>query len=146
MSNRAAKTIDELAVQAVRLGRELAKASRDLHLGGNSKDVAFVTRALARLHERQPLHDADEGGLEAVREIIDADLAREVTGHESRFFPTDWDECGPIGETRDALIYTERGEDLIKLKDLFKQFSSVRAMLFDHLAAHQLLISKMDGL
>ncbi len=145
MSDTAAKTIDELAVQAVRLGRELAEASRDLHLGGNSKDAAFVTRALARLHERQPLHDADAGGLATVREILETDLAREVASYETRFFPTDCDEFGPIGETREVPLYTERGEGLIKLKGMLDRFSNVRVTLFDHLAAHQLLISKMDG-
>ncbi len=140
------KTIDELAVEAVRLGREVADAARAVHLGGNAKDVAFVARALSKLRERQPLHDADEGGLEAVREILEADIAREVASHETRFFPTDYDECGPIGETREVPIYTERGEELIKLKGMFEQFSDVRAALFDHLAAHQLLITKMDRL
>ncbi|MCR8828049.1 hypothetical protein [Pseudosulfitobacter koreensis] len=147
MSNQTEpKTLDELAVDAVRFGREVAEAAKAMHLGGNAKDAAFVARALSRLHDRQPLHDADAGGLIAVREILEADIAREVASHETRFFPTDYDECGPIGETREVPIYTERGEELIKLKGMFEQFSDVRAALFDHLAAHQLLITKLDRL
>jgi len=137
------KTIDDLAVEAVRLGREVADAARAVHLGRNAKDVAFVTRALSRLRDRQPLHDADEGGLEAVREILEADLSHEVTGHETRFFPTDFDECGPIGETREVPIYTDRGKNLLELQSLFERFSNVRAAVCDHLAAHRLLIEKM---
>ncbi|MEP2984809.1 MAG: hypothetical protein ABJO97_00030 [Roseibium sp.] len=139
------KTIDEMAVEAVRLGREVADAARFVHLGGNVKDVAFVARALSNLRERQPLRDADEGSLEAVREIIATDLAREVTDHENRFFATDCDECGPIGETRKVPVYTDRGNNLLELQSLFEQFTKVRAAVFDHLAAHRLLIEKMDA-
>ncbi len=140
------KTIDEMAVEAVRLGREVADVARALHLGGNAKDVAFVARALSKLRERQPLHDADEGGLETVRKMIGSDLAREVTGHEIRFFPTDCDECGPIGETRKVPVYTDRGNNLLELQSLFERFSNVRATVFDHLAAHRLLIEKMGSI
>ncbi len=146
MSDIAPKTLDELAIDAVRIGREIAEAARALHLGGNSKDAAFVTRALARLHDRQPLHDADACGLETVRRILEADIAREVASHKTQFFPTDFDECGPIGETREVPTYTERGEGLIKLRGMFNRFSNVRSALYDHLAAHQLLNAKMDGL
>ncbi len=137
------KTLDELTVEAVRLGREVAEAAKAVHLGGNAKDAAFVARALSRLRDRHPLHDADDGGLAAVRQILEADLSHEITGEEHRFFPIGCDECGPIGETHTVPIYTDRGNNLLELQDLFERFSNVRATVYDHLAAHRLLIEKM---
>ncbi len=84
--------------------------------------------------------------INAVHEILEADIAREIASHETRFVPTDCDECGPIGENREVPIYTERGEGLNKLKNMFERFLNVRATLSDHLAAHHVLIEKMDDL
>lgn len=138
------KTIDELAVEAVQLGRKIAEAARAVHLGGNTKDAVFVTRSLARLRDRQPLHEADEGGFETIRELLEADLTREIVDYETQFSITDFDECGPLGVSRQVPIYSERGDKLSEIKQQFSQFCEIRSELFDHLAAHRLLIEKMD--
>jgi len=137
------KTIDELAVEAVQLGRKVAEAAKAVHLGGNTKEAAFVTRALARLRDRQPLHEADDGGFQVIRELLEADLTREIVNYETQFVVTDFDECGPLGVSHEVPIYSERGEVLSEIKRLFDQFCEIRSELFDHLAAHRLLIEKM---
>jgi len=69
------ENLDDLAVEAVRLGRQVAERARALNLGGTARQAAFVTRCLIRLNERQPFSEADEGALNAVREIFGHDIA-----------------------------------------------------------------------
>jgi hypothetical protein len=46
------KELDDLAAEAVGLGRQVAIRAETLRLGKNSKEVAFVSRCLAHLSER----------------------------------------------------------------------------------------------
>jgi len=64
------KELDDLAAEAVGLGRQVAIRAETLRLGKNSKEVAFVSRCLAHLSERQAFHKADEGGFDAVMGIL----------------------------------------------------------------------------
>lgn len=79
-------SLDELAASTVRLGRELAEMAHRVYLGGNARDFGFVSRTLRRLGERNPFDPKDEHSLQALRGILEADLASGVTGTERRFF------------------------------------------------------------
>ncbi len=43
------QNMDDLAAEAVGLGRQVAERAKALHLGDTAKDVAFVSRCFARL-------------------------------------------------------------------------------------------------
>jgi len=47
------QNMDDLAAEALGVGRKVADRAKTLHLGENARDVAFVSRCLARLKERQ---------------------------------------------------------------------------------------------
>ncbi|MEI4262450.1 hypothetical protein [Roseovarius sp. D0-M9] len=137
--------LDDLARNAVRLGREVAEHASTLHVGGNAKDAAFVSRCLARLSERQPFVESDDGSLKAVQDILSKDIADEVVGSEDCFVATHFDELGQQGEMRRRPIYSDRGSALIKLHDLLQDFLSNRNAVFDQVAAHRTLLKLMSA-
>lgn len=136
---------DELAAEVIKLGRLIADRARALCLGDDAREAAFVSRCLARLKDRQPFDAAGVGGLDAVMEILTRSIASECLGTEGRFKQTGHDEFGPQGEIHEAAIYSERGNDLIKLQNLFHAFLEGREDVLDHVAAHRNLLKIMSG-
>lgn len=139
------KNMDDLAVEAVGLGRQVAHRAKVLNLGDNAKDVAFVSRCFARLKERQPFDVADEGGFDAVMDILERTIASECLGSEDLFVVTGCDELGPHGETRETPVYSARGNELIKLQYMFHDFLNSRDAVLDHVAAHQYLLEILSS-
>lgn len=137
--------LDDLAAEAVRLGRELANMARDLSLGERALDASFVSRCLARLRDRVPFDPRDEGGLAAVGAMLERDLAGEIVGTERRFVETRYDEHGPDGEVRDVPVFSDRGQQLVHLQETFRRFSETRHAVLDRLAAHRALMAMMSG-
>ena len=134
------QNMDDLAAEAVGLGRQVADWAKTLHLGDNARDVAFVSRCLARLKERQPFDEADEGGFDAVMDLLERSIAAECLGSEDRFEETGYDEFGPHGETRETPVYSNRGNELIELRRLFQDFLNSRDSVLDQVAAHRCLL------
>nr|WP_309502370.1 hypothetical protein [uncultured Roseovarius sp.] len=139
------QNIDDLAAEAMMLGRLVADRARGLCLGDDAKEGAFVSRCLARLKERQPFHEADEGGFDAVMEILERSIATECLGLEQRFQQTGHDEFGPQGEIQEMPVYSERGAELIELQNLLRVFLEKRNSVLDHVAAHRCLLKIMSG-
>ncbi|WP_099824236.1 hypothetical protein [Oceaniglobus indicus] len=137
--------IDDLAATAIRLGREVAEQARVLHLGRTARDVAFVARCLASLRDREPFCASVEGGLDAVRDILERDIEAEKTGTDHRFVETRFDEAGQHGEVREVPVYTRRGAELLDLQNLFDRFVETRRSVLDHIAAHKVLMRNMTG-
>ena len=132
--------MDDLAKETVGLGRRAAHLAEALHLGDNARDVAFVSRCFACLKDRRPFDEADEGGFAAVADILERSIASECLGTEVRFEQTGYDDFGPRGETREAAMYSERGNELIKLHNLFQKFLNIRNDMLDHVAAHRCVL------
>lgn len=132
-------SLDELAATAVRLGRELEAMAHAVYLGGNARDFGFVSRTLRRLAERNSFDPRDEQSLGALRGILDADLASEVTGMERRFFETRHDEFGQDGEIQECPVYSERGEAILAIQKTYQAFLTARAATLDRVAAERAL-------
>lgn len=132
-------TIEELATEAVCLGRQFYKHAHAIHLGGNSRDFGFVERTLSRLAERNPFDPRDDSSLEALKGILEADLRSEVLSVERRFVETHSDASGQHGEIRECPVYSERGEALLALQTTFEQLLSARAQTLDRVAAERAL-------
>lgn len=137
--------IDDLATEAMMLGRLVADRAKNLGLGEDAKEVAFVSRCLARLKDRQPFDDAGEGGYEAVMEILARCIASECIGWEQRFQQTGHDEFGPQGEIQEVPVYSGRGAELIRLQNLLRIFLEKRHSVLDQVAAHRCLSKIMSG-
>lgn len=133
-------SLDELAAKAVRLGRELEAMAHANYLGGNAHDFGFVSRTLRRLAERNPFDPRDEQSLGALRGILDADLASEVTGVERRLFETRHDEFGQDGEIRECPVYSERGQAILAIMKVYQAFVLARDTTLDRVAAERALM------
>jgi len=94
-----------------------------------------VSRCFARLKDRQPFDEADVGGFDAVMDILERCIASECLGSEERFEETGYDEFGPHGTTRETPVFSERGNDLIELQNLFQGFLDSRDGVLDHVVA-----------
>lgn len=137
-------TLDEIATDAVRLGRELQNAAHRVSLGGNSRDAGLVERSLRRLAERQPFDPRDDGSLEIVRGILEIDLQNEVVGTEFRFVDTYCDDAGNHGGTAEFPVFSERGEALLSVREIFARFIQARDETLDRLAAERALRRLLD--
>lgn len=136
---------DDLAAEVIRLGRLIADRARALCLGDDSREVAFVSRCLARLKDRQPFDEAGLGGFDAVMEILTRSIESECLGTQGRLKQTGHDEFCSQGEIHETSIYSERGNDLIKLQNLFQVILESRENVLDHVAAHRSLLKIMSG-
>ena len=135
--------LEDLAAKAVYLGRQVAERARALQLGENAREVAFVSRCFARLQERQPFHEMDEGGFAAVLEILKRSIDSEYLGTEDRFEATGYDEFGPRGEFCETAIYTYSGKKLVELQYLLQEFLKCRDVVLDQVAANRCLLAIM---
>lgn len=136
----AAPSLDALATEAVRLGRELHEMAHAVYVGGNIRDFGFAARALARLAEREPFDSRDTASFQALRGIIDTDLSREVVGTERRFMETHYDNDGQHGEVREIPLYSTRGETLLRLQETLNGFLAARDAALDRIAADRALM------
>lgn len=137
MTQNTELSLEELAVEVVRLGRELERAAHVLCLGGNSRDVGHANRTLRRLADRDPFDIRDEAPIEAIAGIIQADLKTEIRATERRFFETHYDDLGQHGEVRECPIYSDRGEKLLALQKIFSRFIEARSATLDRVAAER---------
>ena len=145
MINQEFDTVDDLAREVVRLGREVAEQARQLHVGGNSKDAAFVSRALEFLRERKPFAETCKGGLETVQDILNKDIRVEIVGSEEVFVPTHFDEFGQHGDRCEQPVYSARGKKLLELRAQLLNFIESREVVLDHAAAHRALLRVMSA-
>ncbi len=104
-----------------------------------------MSRCLGRLKERQPFDAADEGGFDAVMDLLERSIAAECPGSEDRFEETGYDEFGPHGEIRETPVYSDRGNELIELRSLFQDFLNSRDSVLDQVAAHHCLLDIMSS-
>jgi len=139
------QSFETVATTAIRLGRELARLAQEVHAGGNSQSVDFISASLRRVNDRDPFNDRDDASLEEVRRIIVTDLKTETLGLETRFVEVGYDGDGPVIAARDATVYTERGEDLVRLLDLFERFLDARAATLDRAAAERAIRRLASG-
>jgi len=137
-------SVEDLVTTAVRLGRDLSDGAAAICAGGNSRDFGFVSRTLRRLGDRDPFDERDEASLQSLRGILDKDLRSETVGSERRFFETDADMDGVYGEFRDCPVYSERGEQLLRLLDTLERFMAARAASLDRMAAERTILEMMS--
>ena len=103
------RTLQSLAGETVRLGRDLEQEAHAVNAGGTALDFGFVSRSLRQLGERQPFYERDDALFASLIGILDKNLAKEVVGTERRPIETHYDEMGQSYEVREVPVYTERG-------------------------------------
>lgn len=136
--------LDDLAAIAVRLGRELGQMAAAVSLGGNSHENGFVNRTLCRVAARDPFNPCDDASLDALRGIIAADLSSEERGTEWKLFETHCDADGSHCEPRACVLYSERGESLLRVQSTFERFLGARNATLDRAAAERAVLRLMS--
>ena len=144
MTKTTTLSLDELAAEAVRLGRELERAAHAVLLGGNGRDVGHASRTLRRLAERDPFDPRDDVSLHALEGMVQADLKSEIRGYERRFVETHYDDLGQHGEVRDFPIYSERGEELLAVQSTLVRFMDARSATLDRIAAERAVLRQLS--
>jgi hypothetical protein len=139
------QSFETVATTTIRLGRELARLAQEVHAGGNSQSVNFISASLRRVIEREPFDDRDDASLGEVRRIIIADLKTETLGVEPEFVEVGYDCDGPVIAVRETTVYSERGEDLVRLLGLFEKFLTARAATLDRAAAERAIRRLTSG-
>ena len=140
-----APTLEALAAEAVRLGREAAAAASDVGVGVTPQDWRRVERLLEPLAERVPFEATDEDLAEA-RRILERNIDVERDGTERRVVDYDVD---PDGRRIDVLAevpaHTERGCALIEVRARLDAFLAARGRVLDAAAAERAVRALMGG-
>lgn len=139
------QSIETVATTAIQLGRQFADMAQEVHAGGNSRSVDFISSSLRRINDRNPFDDRDDGSLKEVRRIIEADLKTETKGFKTQYIEVGYDGDGPVIEAREAIVYTGRGEDLVRLLDVFDRFMMARVATLDRVAAERAVRQLASG-
>ena len=132
-------SLEALAAEAVRLGREAAAAAQDVGVGRTPGDWRRAEAILEGLAERVPFALTDEAVAEAER-IVARNVEAEQDGTERRVVDYDVD---PDGRRLDVLAevpaYTERGQALIEAQGRLRAFAAARDRVLDRVAAEAAL-------
>ncbi len=131
--------IERLAAEAIGLGREVARAVRQLYCEQTSLDVAVVGCCLDLIEGRLPFDQDIDDSLAAIAETLTGGLKRECLGQEWVSILAGHDGDGPLYESEERPVYSERGLELLQLQTSFERFRSLRDKVLDHLAARRIL-------
>jgi hypothetical protein len=136
---------EDIATTTVRLGRQVTRLARETQAGSTSRNVDFVSRCLDRVDNRRAFDQRDDASLEQVRRIIADDLETECLGTSTDFVEVGYDGDGPVIAVRERTAYTQRGEDLLRLLDLFDAFMAARDATLDRAAAERAIRRLASG-
>ena len=133
----ASASLEQLAATAVRLGRELQEMAHSVYLGGNTRDAGFVSRTLRRLADRDAFDPRDDASFEALRGILEKDLRSELVKTQRQFVETHYDAEGQHGEVVERPVYSERGQEILRIQEKLIRFIDARAAALDLIAAER---------
>jgi hypothetical protein len=139
-STRLRPDLEDLALDAICLGRDVARAASLVDLGAASAAFRDVAEVLVRLADRNPFKPADDTFLRALRVVLEAEVAREVIGTERLITDVGDGLPGEFLLPRERRTYSERGETVLTLLSLFDRFMAAREAALDRAAAEKALV------
>jgi hypothetical protein len=129
--------LEDLALDAICLGRDVARAASLVDLDAGSAAFREVADVLVRLADRNPFKPADDTFLRALCVVLEAEVAREVVGTERLVSDLGDGLPGEFLLPRERPTYSERGERLLTLLSLFDRFMTAREAALDRAAAER---------
>jgi hypothetical protein len=136
--------LEDLALDAICLGRDLVRAASLADLGAGNPKFGEMAEVLLRLADRNPFNPADEYFLRALRVVLAAEVAREVIGTERLVSSADGCEPGEFFLPRERPIYSERGQKLVDILDIFDRFMDAREAALNRAAAERAIAGLID--
>jgi hypothetical protein len=132
--------LEDLALETIRLGLEFSRAASLADLGADNPDFEEMAQVLVRLEARNPFRPEDDHFLRALRVVLVAEVAGEVIGTELLVLSMEDGEPGEFLLPRERPTYSERGERLRHLLDLFERFMAAREAALNRAAAERALV------
>ena len=129
--------LEDLALDAICLGRDVARAASLVDLGAGSAAFREVAEVLVRRADRNPFKPADDTFLRALRVVLEAEVACEVIGTERLVSDLGDGLPGEFLLPRERPTYSERGQNLIEILDIFNRFMAAREAALDRAAAER---------
>ena len=132
-------SLEALAAEAVRLGREAAAAAQEVGVGRTPGDWRRAEAILEGLAERVPFALTDETLAEAER-ILARNVEAERDGTERRVVDRAYDEDGGCYDILEEVsAHTPRGRALIEVQVRLREFAAARDRVLDRVAAEAAL-------
>jgi hypothetical protein len=129
--------LEDLALDTICLGRDLVRAASVADLSTGNSKFKEMSQVLLRLAGRNPFNPADEYFLRALRVVLEAEVAREVIGTERLVSSADDLLPGEFLLPRERPTYSERGQKLAEILDIFDRFMAAREAALDRAAAER---------
>ena len=138
-------SLDELATQTVRLGRDVCQMAQAVSAAGEAPGFGAAAETLQRLGAREAFEAEDSAAIRALADIVAAELGGEIVGYERRFVDTHYDEDGPHGELREFPCYSPRGDALLRLQESLRAFVAARDATLDRVGAERATARLLQG-
>jgi hypothetical protein len=137
--------LEDLALETICLGLELSRAASLADLSFGNTDFGKMAEVLIRLADRNPFRPEDDHCLRALRVVLVAEVAGEVIGTERLNSNLDDGEPGEFLLPRERPTYSERGEHLRHLLNLFDRFMATREAALNRAAAERALVDLLGS-
>jgi hypothetical protein len=129
-------TLEDSLMEAMRRVRRLVQSARVISPGTPS-ERGLVSRCLADLETGRVLGGRSDSAIDALRRVIQRELAMETNG-TIRVFDGFFDpDAGDVGEVRDVPLRTRRGDELAGLARLLEHAQDARDAARDRFRAEQ---------
>lgn len=138
---RPSATLEEMAAEATRQGREAAIMARDLRPGRDSREVDFIERCLSPLREGAVFECRHEGGFDAALQRIRVLRDREETCRHRQFVGVLDPEGDDHGIVQEVVVYSERGRALALLVERLEAFLDARQAVLDRIVAERFILT-----
>ncbi len=136
--------IEELAMLAVRLGREVGEALEEMsYAGRQTASLADVNALLRRLQIGDLSDGKDQVTIRNIQSDIGSEIFQEARGTRTEPVVIGYDEDGAICEMQQLTVFTDKGSALQTLELLIISFIDARRKLMDRANADRLICRLM---
>ena len=130
-----------LFADVITRGREIADLVPELVTETAIQRCVGVADLLEHLKHRDAFNTNVSAALAPFVDLLEGRLAPEIIGTDFDYLETRYGPDGPEGEYREVTRYTEKGEQIARLRDRVRTFELQRNLALDRLVALRLLQS-----
>jgi len=130
-----------LFADVITRGREIAYQVLEVVTEAAIQRWVGVADLLEHLKHRDAFNTDVNTGLAQLVDLLEERLAPEIIGPDFDYVETRYGPDGPEGEYREVTRYTEKGEQIARLRDRVRTFELQRNLALDRLVALRLLQS-----
>jgi hypothetical protein len=129
--------LEDLITETLRRARLFVSAIKGTAFYCSAREASFITRCLAALGDGSLMRQDTEGALQAIRDILCREIAKETLEMRRVFDGYHDPEFGDLGRVREIPVWTDRGEALADVLAGLDALIEARERAFDRLRAEQ---------